>query len=148
MKSITSDAGFTLLELMIVVLIIGILGAVAYPRYSAYVCRGKQQSALAILQDARMSMEKYRGRENTYLVAGQPLNILGVAVDVNNKLIGGPSPYKLEITQPTNPGNRFTFTIRATCDPADRCYVDDDATSDQIEIDQSGNTRWLVNDCL
>ena len=148
MKMGDGDTGFTLLELMIVVFIVAILAAVAMPRFSAHMFRGRQESAKAILEDARMSMEKYRGREGSYLAAGQPLSLLGIAVDADDRAVGAPYPYKFEITLPTNAGNRYTFNIRAVCDPSDRCRIDDDSGIDQMEIDQSGVLRRTFNDCL
>jgi type IV pilus assembly protein PilE len=51
--------GFTLIEVMIVVAIIGILAAVAYPSYNAYIDRGKAADAVAALSDQRVRMEQY-----------------------------------------------------------------------------------------
>ncbi len=53
--------GFTLIEVMIVVAIIGILASIALPAYQKYVLRGKAAEATATLSDLRVKMERYYG---------------------------------------------------------------------------------------
>lgn len=59
-------AGFTLIELMIVVAIIGIISAIAYPSYQEYVLRGNRSEGQAFLNDAAARQERYYAQNNTY----------------------------------------------------------------------------------
>lgn len=62
--------GFTLIELMIVVAVIGILAAIAYPNYTDYVKRGKAAEATSTLADLRNRMEQYFQDNKTYVDTG------------------------------------------------------------------------------
>ncbi len=59
-------SGFTLIELMIVVAIIGIISAIAYPSYTEYVLRGNRSEGQAFLNDAAARQERYYAQNNTY----------------------------------------------------------------------------------
>ena len=63
--------GFTLIEVMMALAIVGILAAVAFPSYVDYVRRGKITEATASLATMRIQMEQYFQDNRTYAdVAG------------------------------------------------------------------------------
>jgi type IV pilus assembly protein PilE len=58
--------GVTLMELMVVMVIIGILAAVAYPNYRDFVARAKRNEAKAALLQIATNQERYYLNNNTY----------------------------------------------------------------------------------
>lgn len=58
--------GFTLLELMIAVAIIGILSAIAIPSYNDYILRGKLSEAFSELSSWQLRMEQYYQDNRNY----------------------------------------------------------------------------------
>lgn len=61
--------GFTLVELLIVVAIIGIIAAIAVPQYGDYVTRSKLAEVFATLSEHRVKMEQYFQDNRTYVGA-------------------------------------------------------------------------------
>jgi type IV pilus assembly protein PilE len=65
-----NQKGFTLIELMIVVAVIGILAGIAYPNYTQYVRRGKAAEATSTLANLKSRMEQYFQDNKTYADVG------------------------------------------------------------------------------
>lgn len=57
------EAGFSLVEIMIVVAIIGVLAAIAVPRYQNYVSNSKAQVASSTLQQLYVALETFRAEQ-------------------------------------------------------------------------------------
>jgi type IV pilus assembly protein PilE len=102
--------GFTLIELMIVVAIVGILSAIAYPSYAEYIRRGHRAEARAGLLQAAQWLERSATATGTYpLTAAFPANLKAVP---NNR-------YDIAVVS-----DGATFTLTATPKGAqigDRC---------------------------
>lgn len=62
-----ASAGFTLIEVMITIAIIGTLAAIALPSYNDYILRGKLIEASNTLTTMRTTMEQYYQDNRTYL---------------------------------------------------------------------------------
>jgi len=60
------SAGFTLIELMIVVAIVGLLAAIAIPSYQSYIARGNRAAARAQLSQAAQYMQRFYAANDRY----------------------------------------------------------------------------------
>ncbi len=75
-KMMRKNEGFTLIELMIVIAIIGILAAIAIPQFSAYRTRSYNAAAEADLRNAATAQEAYYVDTQTYVLDPQT-NLIG-----------------------------------------------------------------------
>jgi len=110
--------GITLMELMIVVMIIGILAAVAYPNYRDFAARAKRNEAKAALLKIATNQERFYLNQNQYTT---DMTDLGFATDC--PLITGSTTYSVCITAADS--NTFTAvaTYQRTDNEASKCLT-------------------------
>lgn len=102
-KAARSVRGFTLMEILVTVAIIGILAAIAIPAYSAYVQRANRSDARAQLVEAAAFLQRAFSQNNVYPNALPAPYLQAPAT--------GTAKYTLAVA---NPGGAATYTLTAT----------------------------------
>lgn len=114
---IPGNSGFTLLELLVVIVIIGLLAAYVAPRYFQQLAKSERNSALAQLQSFEKALDTYRLDTGRYPTGEIGLQALLVKPPSESKWNG---PYLQKdvprdpwgnIYQYRIPGERFEFDI-------------------------------------
>ncbi|MCW2004994.1 type IV pilus assembly protein PilE [Xanthomonas arboricola] len=117
--SLNRQAGFSLLELMMVVVVIGVLASIAYANYSQYIVKSRRSAAAACLMERAQLMERYYTRQLTYVGAPAPGACEGLANFYTVSFNGAPAAK--------------TFVLQAV--PTSR---QSDAKCGTLSVDQKG----------
>ncbi len=104
--------GFTLIELMIVVAIVGILAGIAYPSYQEQVRSSRRAECGGALMGLANAMERHFTTNNSYLGAGTTAGNTGTPTIYNTQcpIDGGTATYDLTINTVT----QTTYTLYAS----------------------------------
>lgn len=127
------SGGFTLIELMIVLVIAAIIATFAIPSYNNVVRKTHRKDAMAALQGLAQAMERYYAQNNTYR---------GTAVGGTDE--GAPRIFPAK--SPTDGQARYNLTLKATATtytlkatPIAGSGQDGDGF---IELDSTGKRGW------
>jgi type IV pilus assembly protein PilE len=126
------QAGFTLVELMVVVAIVAILAAVATPAYINYLNRVKQSEATSLLLTARIEMEEFFTDNNHYA-----------------RTIGCLPTFGMDCTRTSARSRYYTFTLENVSNlyyrmaATRRIYTY--ARTDRVFISTSTQTPYVAN---
>ena len=91
MKFSPVQRGFTLIELMVVVAIVAILAAVAFPSYNSHVMKSRRAAAATCLMERAQFMERYYTTNLTYVDAPAPAQCPDIAAFYNVSFVEAPT---------------------------------------------------------
>lgn len=115
------NRGFTLIELMIAIAIIGILAGIAYPSYQSYLLRAKRSDGVVALNALQQAQERFRGSCRSYAtklssvatVCDRTLNIYSIkdaGANGSFEVLSPDGNYKAIITSADTQGYVLTAT--------------------------------------
>lgn len=128
------NRGFTLLEVMIVVVIIAILAAVAIPSYRDSVTKSRRADAQGALQGFAQAMERFYTQNGTYAGAAAAAADTGAPAifAIKSPIDGAQTFYQLTI----NAAGANSYTLLAT-------PVGPQAGDGNLTLDQAGRRVWV-----
>jgi prepilin-type N-terminal cleavage/methylation domain-containing protein len=111
-KTANSDSGFTLLELIVVVAVLGILAAIAMQQFQLHRARAIDASMRSDLKNAALAMESYYGEFLTYPSTEAAILLVGYRKTFGVTLaisVPTPSTFTLTASRPSGSQPSFTF---------------------------------------
>ena len=124
--------GFTLVELLVVVAVIGILASIGIPSYNNYVIRGKLVEGTSELSDGRVKMEQFFQDNRTYVGGTCPAETANFTYDCNT---------------PAATTNTYTITATGKGNISGYSYtINQNNAKTSVTPSSIGATCWIMKD--
>ncbi len=107
----SKQLGFTLIEVMTAVIIIGLLAAIAIPNYSEYITRSKRSEGLALLSEGAARQERFFAQNSSYVNVAANISQLALRNTSGNVVRSDNSYYDMSVSSVANDGG---YTLTAT----------------------------------
>lgn len=135
--------GFTLIEIMIVVVIVGILTAIVLPNYRSYVLRAHRTAAINAIMDLANREARFYTTNNTY---SSSLVALGYSADPMPVTSGSGTYYNLSVVAP-GALTPITSSFQLQAVPTSAQINDTCGTYTYSSLGQKGISTGTLSDC-
>lgn len=101
--------GYTLVELMVVLAVVAILGALAYPTYTQYLARRDRLEAIQGLYEAQQFMARYYAANSRYSADTQGQTPATLPTRLQSTPVGGTARWRISVQASTSSANSYTL---------------------------------------
>ncbi len=122
--------GFTLVELLVVIAVIGILAAIAIPAYLGVQTRTRREAAVTDLQNLASAMELYYQEHNRYAPSDGTITDLDEIKNLYRAFRQGSNGFTYTVTV-SNAGQNFLIEVQG-----------DFGSYSKVTMDQNGTVQW------
>jgi type IV pilus assembly protein PilE len=124
-QNVKSRAGLTLIELLMVIVIVGVLAAIAIPMYSGYMQRARRADAKTALEQVRAAQEMWRAEKGSYCFDASAEATLRTTMGAPATAVSNYYTWSFTVK------NATAFTARATA-------IGSQVSDGNLEINQDG----------
>ena len=110
MKKFNNKSGFTLIEIIVVMIIVGILAAIALPNLFSNVRKSQGTAGIQVMDNMKTAIETYIATNQTIPATNSNATLISVGLPVSDAVFN----YTIGTTSGTISGNNVSYVLTAT----------------------------------